>query len=367
MFYDLKSIYNNFNFNDYFNNVKDSDILKSIEKEELSHFDFLNLISPNAIKYIEKIAEKSHSLTVQQFGKTISLYLPLYISNYCTNECVYCGFNKNNKIGRKHLNLKEIREEAKEIAKTGIKHILILTGEAEGVVEVSYLEDAVKVLKEYFSSVSIEVYPMEEDEYRKLKEAGVDGLTIYQEVYDEDIYKQVHLSGKKRDYHFRINTPERGAKAGFRVVNIGTLFGLGDLREEAFYSAIHAKYLSDKYINTEFSISLPRINSAEGGFEPLEPLDDIKFIQFMMAYRLYLPKLGINISTRENAFFRNNLLKLGVTKFSAGSKTTVGGYLEDDKTTQQFEISDDRSVEEIVDMLKKSDYQAVFKDWELIS
>ncbi len=365
-YYEIVDKFSNFDFEGYFDKVTDADVIRSIEKDQLNHFDFLNLLSDNAKKYLEPIARKANALTRQHFGRTLALYIPIYVSNYCTNKCVYCGFNKENSIKRKHLNLEEIEKEAVEIAKTGIKHILLLTGEAKGLVTMDYIEDAVKILKKHFASVAIEIFPMDTEEYSSLKEIGVDGLTVYQETYDKDVYDEVHLAGQKKDYMYRLNTPERGAKAGLRTVNMGTLFGLSEIKREAFFSGMHAKYLMDKYLGTEFSLSLPRINNAEGGFQAKYQLDDVTFVQFMLAYRLFMPKVGINVSTRETAEFRDHLLKLGVTKFSAGSKTSVGGYQKEDESTEQFEISDSRSVEEIVNMIKSKNYQVVYKDWEMI-
>jgi len=365
-FYSEIEKFKSFDMEKYMDELTHEEIEKSIRKEKLTQFDFLNLLSPKAKEHLEEMARVAQKRTIQQFGKTIGLYIPIYISNYCTNECTYCGFNKNNKINRKHLNLQEIEAEAMEIAKTGIKHILLLTGEAEGLVGIDYIEDAVKILKKYFDSVVIEIYPLETKEYEKLGEIGVDGLTVYQEVYDEKIYKSVHLGGKKADYMWRLETPERGAKAGIRSINIGPLFGLGDLVEEAYLAGLHAKYLTDKYLNSEFSISLPRINEAEGGYKSKYILDDTGFVQFILAYRLFLPKAGINISTREIAEFRDNLIGLGVTKLSAGSKTNVGAYSDMEKSTPQFEISDNRSVKETEDAIRARGYQVVHKDWELI-
>ncbi len=305
-----------FDFDRYFENVTDTDVKNSIYKEKKDKYDLLNLLSPKGQGHIEEMAVMANKLTEQWFGRTIMLYIPLYVSNYCTNECTYCGFNKTNHIGRKHLKAKEIEEEAKEIAKTGIKHILLLTGEAEGLVTFDYLVEAVKILKKYFSSITIEVYPLSEEEYSILNNLGVDGLTIYQEVYDKDIYKNVHLSGKKSDYLWRLDTPERGAKAGLRSINTGALFGLGHIRKEAFFSAMHTSYLTNKYLNSEFSLSLPRINNAQGEFKSEFPLDDITFVQIMLAYRLFLPRAGINISTREKAKFRESLLPLVVARVS---------------------------------------------------
>ncbi len=357
-----------FDIEKYMEGITSEDVLNSIKKEKLDRYDFLNLLSPKGKPFLEEMARKANKITEQQFGKVISLYTPIYISNYCSNQCIYCGFNKTNKIKRKHLTFEEIEIEAREISKTGLKHILLLTGEAKEVASFDYIKGAVKILRKYFDSVVIEVYPLREDEYRKLKDVGVDGVTIYQETYDEDIYKRVHLSGEKTNYIWRLETPERGAKAGLRTINIGALFGLGSLIKEAYFSGLHGKYLSDKYLNSEFSISLPRITKAEGEYKVENILDDETFVQFMLAYRLFLPKLGITISTRERAEFRDNLIGLGVTKYSAGSKTSVGAYSksEEKNGSLQFEISDNRSVKETELAIKKKGYQVIYKDWEMM-
>ena len=365
-FYNIMEEYKDFDFNSYFTGINDEMILTSIKNSKKNIRDFLNMLSPKASKYLEIMAVESNKLTKQYFGNTIMLYIPIYISNYCTNECVYCGFNKKNKIKRKHLNMEEIEAEAIEISKTGIKHILLLTGEAEGLVNLDYIKEAIKILKKYFSSVSIEIYPLEEQEYRELQELGVHGLTIYQETYNEKLYDEVHISGKKKNYHYRLNCPERGAIAKLNSITIGALFGLGSIKEEAFFSGLHAKYLQDKYLETEIAISLPRMNIAEGAIKKHTILDDITYVQIMLAYRLFMPKIGINLSTRETPEFRDKILNLGITKFSAGSKTNVGAYALSDCSTPQFEISDNRSVEEIVKTLKEYGRDIIFKDWELI-
>lgn len=365
-FSDVLKYYKNFNVAEYLEKVSDADIKKSLNKENLNQLDFLNLLSPKAANYLEQMAIISKKHKIRHFGNVIQLYLPIYISNYCTSNCEYCGFSKKNRIKRKHLTKEEIELEAKEIVKSGIKHILLLTGEAKSLADLDYLKMAVRVLKKYFSSISIEIYPLDTNEYKELKDLGVDGLTIYQEVYDREIYAKVHTSGEKTNYDYRLEAPERGAKANFRAINIGVLFGLGDIYKEAFLSGIHAKYLMDKYLDIEISLSLPRINSAEGDFVPKVILTDKDFVQFMLAYRLYMPMCGINVSTREKPSFRDNLIDIGVTKFSAGSKTDVGGYSDIDKSTAQFDISDDRSVQEIVKVIRSKGQQPVFKDWELI-
>ncbi|NOX16073.1 MAG: 2-iminoacetate synthase ThiH [Epsilonproteobacteria bacterium] len=357
--------YENFDFQNYFENVTDEMILTSIEKKELNKFDFLNLLAPKAKNYLEKLAQKAHKITVANFGYTINLYLPIYVSNYCSSNCLYCGFSKKNKIQRKKLSLEEVEIEAQEIAKSGIKSILFLTGESRKVTPLSYLCEVAKILKKQFSFVSIEVFPMSQDDYKKLFKAGVDGLTIYQEVYDKKVYQQVHVSGEKSNYDYRLETPQRGAEAGFRALNIGTLFGLGDIKKEAFFSGLHASYLSNKYLECELGLSLPRINDAEGHFKPNTILDDVTFVQIMCAYRLFLPRVEINISTRENAKFRDNLLGICATKFSAGSKTEVGGYTKA-RTEPQFEISDKRQSDEVIQRIQSLGYEPVYKNWESI-
>ncbi len=357
--------YEDFNFEKYFESVTDEMVLSSVNKKILNKFDFLNLLSSKAKNHLEQIAQKAHQATVANFGYTINLYLPIYISNYCSSDCLYCGFSKKNRIHRKKLTLQEVEIEAKEIAKSGIKSILFLTGESRKVTPIEYLCDVTIILKKYFSFVSIEIFPMSKEDYKVLLKAGVDGLTVYQEVYDKDIYKNVHVSGEKSNYEYRLDTPERGAKAGFRSLNVGTLFGLGDIKKEAFFSGLHARYLSDKYLECELGLSLPRINDAEGHFKPNTILDDVTFVQIMCTYRLFLPRVDINISTREDANFRDNLLNICATKFSAGSKTEVGGYTRA-KTKPQFEISDKREANEVIRRIQNLGYEPIYKNWESI-
>ena len=366
-FYTIIKEYDGFDFSAFFETVTDGDIERILGKEKLSNIDFLMLLSEKATNHLEAMAHKAQQLTVQYFGRTIQLFIPLYISNYCSNECTYCGFNLKNSIKRRKLSIEEIDREAREIANTGMQHLLLLTGEAKEVTPISYLVDVVRCLKKHFASVSIEIFPMDEADYRKLKEVGVDGLTLYQEVYDQNIYKSVHLSGQKSNYLYRLNGPERGAKAGFRNVNIGSLLGLGEPRSEAFFTGLHGRYIEDNYLETEVAFSLPRFNPAEGDFTPPFIVDDKMFVQFLCALRLFLPRAGISVSTRESSAFRDNLIPLGVTRFSAGSCTGVGGYVDEDSSqTPQFEITDDRSVEDVVATIIKHGYQPVYKDWDLI-
>jgi 2-iminoacetate synthase len=366
-FFDVVETYESFDFNRYFDAVRDEEIEESLRREKLTSRDLLNFLSPRAQNFLEPMAQKARQLTIQYFGRTIQLYIPLYISNYCTNECVYCGFNRANRIRRKKLTHEEIAAEAEAISRTEMKHILVLTGEARQVTPMDYIEEAIRIIKKRFSSISIEMFPMDTEEYRRLKAAGVDGLTVYQEVYDREIYQKVHPAGNKSDYRYRLDTPERGAQAGIRMINIATLFGLGDQRREAFMAGMHAKYLDDKYLDTELSLSLPRMNAAEGGYTPPYPVDDKSFVQFILAYRLFLPRSGITISTREPAALRDRLMFLGVTRMSAGSRTDVGGYTKPKEcSTAQFEINDDRDVADIIQAIRDRGFQPIFKDWELI-
>ncbi len=367
-FYSTIEKYGNFDFDQFFEQTTAGQVAQVLGKDKLADLDLLTLLSPKAAGFLEQMAQKARQLTVQYFGRTIQLFIPLYISNYCSNQCVYCGFNCANAIDRRKLTLDEIETEARAIAETGMQHLLLLTGEAPQVTPMDYLEDAVRLLKRYFASVSIEVFPMNEDEYHRLKLAGVDGLTLYQEVYDRPLYEQVHPAGRKKDYRYRLDAPERGARAGFRAVNIGPLIGLGEARREIFFCGLHARYLDDHFLDTEVGMSLPRFNPAEGDYTPQHPVDDRLFVQFLLALRLFMPRATITVSTRERAALRDRLIQLGVTRFSAGSCTGVGGYAESvPQGTAQFEISDQRSVAQVVRAIVAHGYQPIYKDWDNIA
>lgn len=363
-FYNIISGFNGFDFNAYLNSLTERRIEESLNKENLTYYDLLNLLSDKALKFLEPMAVKAKKLTRHCFGYSVLLYTPLYISNYCTNECLYCGFNRKSSIHRKQLSFNEIEMEAEKIAAEGIQHVLILTGEDRIRANLEYLKESITLLNKYFHSVSIEIYPLDEKEYAELKITGVDGLTIYQEVYDKEIYYNVHLSGRKRDYHYRLDAPERGAAAGFRTVNIGALFGVGEVIKEAFFTGLHAKYLSDKYLDSEFSISLPRINPEGLDFKPEHILHDRKLVQFFLALRIFLPRIGLTLSTRESSFLRDKLVSLCITKLSAGSRTSVGGYSGKVCENGQFSVRDNRSIKEVSEAVKSAGCQAIFKDWE---
>ena len=340
------------------------DVEMALQAERPSIEDFAALISPAAENFIEPMAERAHRNTLQRFGNNIQMYVPLYISNVCANGCSYCGFNVNNPVKRKTLTLEEIEKEAAELHRQEFRHVLILTGEAPGVINNDYLASAIRTIRPLFSSISLEVYPMDVAGYRSMVEAGVDGLTIYQETYDRNLYKELHFAGKKRDFDWRLGTPERGCEAGIRRVGIGALLGLGNFYVETFFTGLHALYLAHKFWRSLVSVSFPRIRPAEGGFVPLYNVTDKQMVQGICAMRLLLPDSGLTLSTRESSRFRDNLIPLGITQMSAGSSTAPGGYANKDDGTDQFNIDDDRSPEEISRVVRAKGYEAVWKDWD---
>ncbi|MCH3963161.1 MAG: 2-iminoacetate synthase ThiH [Clostridium sp.] len=358
--------YEDFDFDGFFENVTDSKVENILLKDRISREDFLALLSPAAERYLEPMARKAREISIRNFGKSIVLYTPMYIANYCTNKCIYCGYNVENKIVRKKMTYEEIEREAKAISQTGLKHIILLTGESRYHCPMEYLKEAVKILKKYFASICLEIYPLEEDEYRELVELGADSLTVYQETYNEDVYKTVHLAGKKRDYRYRLEALDRGCRAGIHSVGMSALLGLYKWRNEVFLTGVHAEYISKNYPSVEISMSVPRIRPHAGSPIKIYEVTDKNLVQAAMAYKIFLQRAGINITTREGAEMRNNLIPLGVTKMSAGVTTEVGGHSldDEDKGEGQFIISDSRSVDEIKDEIEKQGYNAVFKDWQ---
>lgn len=333
-------------------------------KTELNIGDFAALLTPAAQENMEEIAQSAHRLTVRHFGWTMQLFTPLYLANYCVNRCVYCGFNAGNSIPRRRLTLKETELEAQAIAKSGLQHLLILTGESRKYSSVEYIQDCLTILRKYFSSVSMEIYPLEESEYARLIAAGIDGLTMFQEVYNAEVYSRLHPAGPKRNYRFRLEAPERVGKAGIRALNIGALLGLTDWRSEVFLMGLHAAYLQKQFPDTEISVSFPRMRPQFGDYQPESPVSDRDLVQSLLAIRLFLPRVGITISTRESSELRDNLLRLGVTRMSAGSSTAIGGHTDAINSIGQFDISDKRSVAEMRQAITGFGYKPVLKDWQ---
>ncbi|PRR81251.1 2-iminoacetate synthase ThiH [Clostridium vincentii] len=355
----------NFDFYDRLKNVTDEDVKRAINKKNLQHEDFLALISPKAEEYLEEIAQKSNKLTKQYFGNTVLLYTPIYLANYCVNKCAYCGFNHDNDIHRKKLSMEEIEKEAIAVSKKGFKHIIYLTGESEKDTPVQYIIDATHILKKYFASLAIEIYPLSEVDYKRVIEAGVDSLTVYQEVYDEKIYDKVHVAGPKKNYKWRLDSIERGCKAGIRSINLAPLLGLNDWRIEVYKMMLHGEYLRKKYPEVEVGFSTPRIRPCVGGYNDLEEVSDKGVVQAIIAMRLMFPNCTLNISSRESRDFREKLIPLGVNKVSAGVSTAIGGHTlkEEEAGEVQFDISDDRDENEMKAMIRSIGYEPIFKDW----
>lgn len=342
------------------------DIDRALSCADLNLDDFLCLLSPQITdNQLETLANRAHRLTSQRFGRTIQLYAPLYLSNECHNGCKYCGFSADNHdLRRKTLTDEEILREAEHLYRQGFRHILLLTGEAPEAAGVDFLEHAIKLLAPQFSSLSIEVFPMSRSDYQRLVNAGVDGLTLYQETYDQQLYPELHPYGPKSDFIYRLEGPERGGEAGFRRIGIGALLGLGNYLADAFYTGLHARYLMRRFWRSQVTISFPRLRPAEGGFAPRSIVTDRQLTQLICALRLLLPDAGLLLSTRESAELRDNILPLGITQMSAGSCTAPGGYDGNEEEGEQFSINDHRSPEEISKILATYGYEAVWKDWD---
>ncbi|MDR2595671.1 MAG: 2-iminoacetate synthase ThiH [Fibromonadaceae bacterium] len=344
--------------------------LQSVEralskKENMNMDDFAALISRAAAPYLENMAKKSREITLQRFGKAIQLYLPLYLSNDCTNSCVYCGFNTRNDIERKVLSTNEILDEIEAIKKLGdFEHILLVTGESPKNAGFDYLLNAVKLCHEHFAAVSIEVQPLSMEEYAELAKCGVTAVFVYQETYREETYKQHHPHGKKSVFEYRLHCPDRIGIAGVRKIGIGALLGLENWRVDSFFTALHLSYLQGTYWQSKFSISFPRLRPFEGQTFELHTPSDRELIQLICAYRICFPDVEISLSTRESANFRDRAMMLGLTTMSAGSRTDPGGYAVSKNELTQWEINDSRSPAEIEQKIRDNGYDPVWKDWD---
>ena len=348
---------------------------------------FEHLITPKSDQQLEAMAQSSSSLTLQNFGRTMRLFAPLYLSNECINNCQYCGFSRDNPILRVTLDVDEVIAEARHLARQGFRQILLVTGEHPKFAGHDYLAECVRALAPDFSSISIEVGPMETEDYVPIVEAGAEGLVVYQETYNRGIYAEMHTAGPKRDFNFRLDCVERGYAAGFRRLGVGALIGLSRWQDEAIALAAHLEYLFKRCWQAQITVSLPRLRPAAGGFHPLFSMTDRELVQLVCALRITFPQLGIVLSTRERAFLRDSLASIGVTMMSAGSHTEPGGYTrqgrlhlhrtvrgrivapeyqdgEDELATGQFAISDERSPAEIAAVLRRRGLEPVWKDWD---
>ena len=348
------------------------DVRAALEHETCSVEDFKALLSPAAEPFLEQMAERAKLETSRHFGNTVYLFTPLYIANYCENYCVYCGFNCYNDITRVKLSMEQIEHEMKVIADSGMEEILILTGESRAKSSVEYIGEACKLARKYFRMVGLEIYPVNTDEYRYLHECGADYITVFQETYDSDKYETLHLMGHKRVWPYRFDAQERALKGGMRGVAFSALLGLSDFRKDALATALHAYYLQRKYPYAEMSLSCPRLRPIVNN-DKINPLDvgETQLCQVLCAYRIFLPFVGITVSSRESARFRDGIVKIAATKVSAGVSTGVGDH--EDKYTgkeageeagdEQFEINDDRSFDKMYEDIEKGGLQPVLNDY----
>jgi 2-iminoacetate synthase len=360
-------------------------------KSVITLADFASLISPAASGWLEPMGQRAHTLTKQRFGKVVRLFAPLYLSNECINNCKYCGFSRDNPILRVTLGVEEVLREANALRDQGFRNILLVAGEHPKFVSSNYLKECVAALHPDWPSISLEVGPMESNDYQPLVSAGADGLVVYQETYDRAIYENMHTAGPKRNFDWRLETAERAYAAGFRRLGIGALYGLADWRREALSVAAHADYLLRNCWKAYVTISLPRLRPCAGEFQPLTHMSDRDLAQLVCAFRLMFPDVGLVLSTREPAKLRDGLIPLGITLISAGSHTEPGGYTgagkeklhhtergrivelgasewasagPDIHATGQFEVADERSPGEMADLLRRLGYEPVWKDWD---
>jgi len=341
-----------------------ADVERALAAPRRTLEDFKALISPAAAPYLETMAQLSRQLTRKRFGNTMQLYAPLYLSNECQNICTYCGFSLDNNLKRRTLSSVEMLAEAAVLKAWGYDHVLLVTGEANQTVGVEYLEKALRTLRPHFAHLSMEVQPLDEDDYRRLLPAGLNTVLVYQETYHQADYKKHHPKGKKSNFWYRLDTPDRLGRAGIHKMGLGVLIGLEDWRTDCFYTALHLDYLERTYWQTKYSLSFPRLRPAEGLLQPKVEMSNRELVQLICAYRLLNEEVELSLSTRETPAFRDQAVKLGITSISAGSKTNPGGYAVAPESLEQFEISDDRSPAEIAAMLRRQGYEPVWKDWD---
>lgn len=325
--------------------------------------DFRVLISPAAAPYLNTMAAMSQRITQKRFGKTVQMYVPLYLSNECQNICTYCGFSFDNKIPRKTLTEKEVLKEVEVIKSMGFDHVLLVTGEANKTVNIDYFIKIIRLIKPYFSNISIEVQPLEEEEYKQLSDEGVYAVLVYQETYHLEAYQAYHPKGKKSNFFYRLDTPERIGNACVHKIGLGALLGLEDWRTDSFFTALHLYYMEKNFWQTKYSVSFPRMRPHEGEKHDYYTLSDKELFQLICAYRIFNEQVELSVSTREKAIFRDHVFLYGATSMSAGSKTEPGGYAQPKEALEQFEIDDIRSPKLVAEIIQSKGYEPVWKDW----
>lgn len=344
-----------------------ADVEAALSKLHPGIEDFMALISPAAEPYLEHMARLSREITLRRFGKTISLYIPMYITNACTNSCVYCGFNRHNHFPRVILTPEQIEDECKAIRELGpFENLLIVTGEHPRLAGTDYLEKALGICRPYFNNLTIEVMPLPSEDYRRLTRSGLNGVVCFQETYNRERYKVYHPAGMKSNFEWRVNGYDRMGQAGVHKIGMGVLIGLEDWRTDVTMMARHLKYLRKRYWQTRYSVNFPRMRPSESGFQPNVVMSDRELAQLTFAFRIFDNDVDISYSTREAPALRDNMLSLGVTSMSAGSKTDPGGYHTYPQALEQFAVSDERSPREVADAIRSHGYEAVWKDWDKI-
>ena len=344
-----------------------TDVARAVKADQRGPRELAALLSPQAQPQLEAMAREAQRLTRWHFGRTIGLYVPLYLSNVCGADCTYCGYavRSMNKEKRLSLSDEEVHKECEHLASQGFQSVLLLTGEAPRAVPVDYIAKGVEIALQYFPSVAIETYVLDEPDYKRLVDMGLEGVTIYMETYHRPTYGEVHLLGQKKDYDYRLGGIERAGHAGARRLSVGALLGLHDWRIDAFWTALHARYLQRSCWQSSVSVSFPRLRHTPERFDVIHPVNDREFVQIMLALRMFLPEVGFNLSTREPQHLRDRLIPLGVTMMSAGSSTRPGGYqLHGEETLEQFEIEDTRSPAEVVAAIERAGYDPVWKDFD---
>lgn len=350
----------------------DEDVVRVLAKsrrntKQLDINDFKVLISEAADRHIEEMAHLSMMFTQERFGKTISMYIPMYVSNACTNKCVYCGFNHDNPFERTTLTMNQIKAECEAIKRLApFDNILLVSGEYPALCGVEYLENALKICRPYFNNMTIEVQPMRTEYYRRLVDSGLNGVVCFQETYHREAYKKYHPQGMKSIYEWRLNGFDRMGQAGVHKIGMGVLIGLEDWRADVTMMARHLRYLQKKYWRTRYSINFPRMRPSESGYQPKVVITDKQLAKLTFAFRLFDHDVDISYSTREYPSFRDNMMRLGVTSMSAGSRTEPGGYVSTPEALEQFEVSDDRTPQEVAQTIKNYGYDVVWKDWDAI-
>lgn len=341
-----------------------ADVERALGKPKRGSEDFKALVSPAAQPYLEPMAQLSRQLTQERFGKTIQLYIPLYVSNECQNICTYCGFSLDNPIRRKTLNDQELLAEAHHVKQMGYDNLLLVSGEANKTVDTGYFRNALKLVAPRFSTTALEVQPLDQGDYEQLIPFGLHSVLVYQETYHREAYKTYHPKGKKSNFFYRLDTPDRLGRAGIHKIGLGILIGLEDWRTDSLFTALHLNYLEKRYWKTRYSISFPRLRPCAGGFSPKTSISDRELVQLICAYRIFNQEAELSLSTRESPVFRDHVIRLGITSMSAGSKTNPGGYTIAPESLEQFEIDDGRSPREIAEMIRRQGYEPVWKDWD---